>query len=349
MNELTPRTNTKLVGHNEAEATLMHDLVRGKLAHGWIISGPQGIGKATLAYRFARTLLSGEADLHEDHPIFKRIVAGSHSDLLVLEQLFDEKKDEKTKDISVEQAREIGQFLSLTPGESQWRVVIIDSADALNANGANAILKILEEPPPQTILLLIAHNVSRLLPTIRSRCRVLKLKPLNDKQFVSVVRNTAPELDSVQIRALGQLCENSPGMALEMHAHNGLEIYHQILEILSSLPSLDMALIHTFADRLLGNRQHTNWLTFMQLMLSLLARVTFYAEGVEIDAVAENELAVLRALGSLHPAMVWAGKWQQVAEQFSLAQRLYLDYKQIIIIFFHSLITPEGLQMGVAA
>ena len=117
----SPKTNPLLIGHEAALALLMQGLTEGKLAHGWILSGAEGIGKATLAYRFARTLLSGKTELDEHDPIFKRVAAGSHSDLLVIEPLFDEKKEEYARDISVDQARGVAQFLAMTPGESQWR------------------------------------------------------------------------------------------------------------------------------------------------------------------------------------------------------------------------------------
>ena len=351
MTNNTPRTNTRLIGHEAAEATLMHDFESGKLAHGWLISGPRGIGKATLAYRFARTLLAGEhaADMHDEHPIFKRIVAGSHTDLLVVEQIYDEKKEEKAREISVDQAREIAQFLSLTPGESQWRVVIIDSVDALGTSGANAILKILEEPPPQTVLLLISHNPSRLLPTIRSRCRSLKLKSLEKSQFTSVMRHISPSLDSTEIRALAQLSAMSPGVALELHAQAALEIYEKILDIMSAMPTPDATSIHAFAEAMGTGKMHTNWHVFTQLVLCLLARITIHAEGIEMESISDTEYSVLHKLSKLHSPALWAAKWQQVAEQFLLIELLHLDYKQAIITFFHSIPTREGLQIGTAA
>ncbi|NBO18875.1 MAG: DNA polymerase III subunit delta', partial [Proteobacteria bacterium] len=156
--ERGPRHSTKLMGHGQALSQLVEQWQGGKLAHGWLITGPKGIGKATLAYHFARALLAGEEPefVGEGHPVFRRVAAGSHTDLLVIEPLFDPKKDEYANDISVDQARGLAQFLSLTAGESQWRVVIVDSVDALNVNGANAILKILEEPPPRSVILLIS-------------------------------------------------------------------------------------------------------------------------------------------------------------------------------------------------
>jgi len=356
--KITPRTNDKLLGHDEAEAAFLQGFESGKLAHGWIISGPRGIGKATLAYRFARTLLSQGSgsnlspptpDPRPLTPIFSRIAAGSHTDLLVIEQIYDEKKEEKTREISVEQVRAIAQFLSLTPGEGQWRVVIIDSADALNSNSANAILKILEEPPPQTVLMLIAHNPNRLLPTIRSRCRTLKLRPLNKAQFTSVMRHIAPTLEGSEIRTLAQLSAMAPGVALELYEQEAAEKYEALLEIVSRLPALDAGAVHAFAEKTAGGKTHTNWHVFTQLMLFLFARVTLLAEGIEVEAISDTEAAVLKNLAALHPASVWAAKWQQVADEFMVTERLHLDYKQVIIAFFHSINAAEGFRIGSAA
>ena len=382
-NKIIPRTNDKLLGHDEAEAALLQGLESGKLAHGWIISGPRGIGKATLAYRFARTLLSSPSPLRgstrmsveggvgvsrllgangeitplltsppqggRDEAIFRRIAAGSHTDLLVIEQIYDEKKEGKTREISVEQVRAIAQFLSLTPGEGQWRVVIIDSADALNSNSANAILKILEEPPPQTVLMLIAHNPNRLLPTIRSRCRSLKLRPLSKNQFTSVMRHIAPTLEGSEIRALAQLSAMAPGVALELHEQEAAEKYEALLAIVSRLPTLDASAVHAFAEKTAGGKTHTNWHVFTQLVLFLFSRVALLAEGIEVEAISDNEAAALKNLAALHPASVWAAKWQQVADEFMVTERLHLDYKQVIIAFFHSINAAEGFRIGSAA
>ena len=321
----------------------MHDLQSGRLAHGWIFSGPRGIGKATLAYRFARTLLAGD-----DIAAQNRIAVGSHTDLLVLEPLYDEKKEEYAREISVEQAREVSQFLSLTPGEGKWRVVIIDSADMLNNNAANAILKILEEPPPQTLLLLISHQQSRLLPTIRSRCRMLKLKPLDQDQFVSVMRHVSPALEGKEIRALAQLSAMSPGVALELHTGECLELYEQILDLLSATP-LDTSKIHAFADSMGSGKVHSNWQAFTQLVLFLMSRIVQVAENVEINDILFNEIKRVGQLAKIHPPAIWADKWQQVSEQFSLVSRLHLDYKQAIITFLHSVPSREGFHIGIAA
>ncbi len=345
---MTPRDNTSLLGHAGPEALLSAGMENGKMAHGWLIGGPEGIGKATLAYRFARTLLAGDEDAatNPQHPVFRRIAAGSHTDFLVVEPLYDAKKDEVARTITVEQARTIGEFLSLTPGEGKWRVVIVDSVDALNGNAANAILKILEEPPPQAVLMLISHNPGRLLPTIRSRCRMLRLAPLERESFTSVMRHVAPSLDSHELAMLAGLSGHSPGLALALHAQGAVETYTELLGMLAPLPELDGVAIHGFAERMAGSQIHTNWQVFSRLMLFLIERVTKEAAQAGMEPVSDEEGEVLNRLAQLYPASVWAAKWQQALEQFSLAERLHLDYKQITIAFIHSLASSEGFQLG---
>jgi DNA polymerase III subunit delta' len=343
MPEVTSKNNMELFGHEDAEAMLARDFKAEKLAHGWIIGGPKGTGKATLAYRFARTLLgTSEGAIH-------RIASGSHSDLLVIEPAYNEKKEEFDREISVDQAREIAKFLSLTPGEGEWRVVIVDSADQLNMNGANAILKILEEPPPQAVLLLIAHNPGKLLPTIRSRCRMLKLKPLSDRDFDYAMRHIMPEIATTHIEALGQLSGNAPGIAMELEEQGAIESYEQLLDLLSSLPALDPAKLHAFADQWASGQIHTKWPLLLRLILALFERVAKQAAGVTLKAISSSEPPVLARLATLHAPATWALKWQQASDQFLLAESRHLDYKQVILAFFHSIASKEGFQLGITA
>lgn len=346
--DITPRSNIHLIGHENAAQQLLHDLENGKLAHGLLITGPRGIGKATFAYCFARTLLGAPAD-DADHPVNRRIIAGSHADLLVLEPLYDGKKDEYVREISVDQARGISQFLSLTSGEGQWRVVIIDPVDALGTSAANAILKILEEPPPRTVLMLISHAPGRLLPTIRSRCRTVKIPPLSPDQFTSVMRHVCPTLEGSEIKALAQLSAYSPGVALEIYEQGGIALYEQLIDLLVTLPSLDFRAVHGLAEQIGTGKVHSNWQLFTQLILSLFSRIVMMGEGGTIQPICSNEPDALEHLSRLQPSAVWAEKWQQVADEFSLAQRLHLDYKQAVITFIHSIPTTEGFHLGIAA
>lgn len=337
--QITPRTNTEIFGHNLTEDALLRDLSAGKLAHGLIFSGKRGIGKATMAYRLARKLLKGGD---------ARIVANSHADLLVLEPLYDEKKEEFASEISVDQAREIPQFLSLTAGEGAWRVVIIDSVDALNNNAANSILKILEEPPPQTILILISHNVGRLLPTIRSRCRLVSFSPLSNDDFRSAMRHIAPEIYGEELAALGVLSENSVGIALELRNQGAITLYNETLNLLSSAPNFDNSMLLRTAEQIgSGKKAHNNWQLFMRISLSILERAAKIAIGAEIQQIGAEEGANLQKLSALHNAEIWAKKWQEASNQFAIAQNLHLDYKQVALTFFHSIISADEFILGV--
>src|ERR1700761_6420475 len=194
-----PRANPVLLGHEAAEATLLDALRAGRMHHAWLITGPEGIGKATLAYRFARRLLAGPLigdtlALDPDHPVFRRVAVGSHADLLTVERAYDEKRKRMKTQIAVEDVRKINSFMALTPAEGGWRVVILDGAEELNQNSANALLKVLEEPPPRAILLLVCSAAGRLLPTIRSRCRRLRLTPLEDDAMNTVLAGYLPAM-----------------------------------------------------------------------------------------------------------------------------------------------------------
>jgi DNA polymerase-3 subunit delta' len=348
---ITPITNPMLFGHEEALAELWQQHQQGKLAHGWLFSGPQGIGKATLAYKFARAILAeeGSTDIADVHPVFKRIASHAHTDFRVVEPEYDEKKGEFAREISVDQAREIAEFLSLTPGEGNWRVVIIDSIDQLNVNAANAILKILEEPPGQALLILISHNPGKLLPTIRSRCRQLRLSPLEQKTFARVLRNVAPEVDSGQMTALAELSELSPGVAIELYERGAVDMYRTLMELLSDLPELPHKKLHSFADQIGTGAVHSQWALFSRLMLTLIARVAKHASGVPMQEISDGERAILEKMAALHAPSLWAERWQQTQAQFLLAAGRHLDYKQVIISYFHSLASKEGLRIGSAA
>jgi len=189
-----PRANPLLLGHEAAERTLLDAIAQKRMHHAWLISGPEGIGKATLAYRFARALLAGTTvgagaslALDPSHPVFRRVAAAGHADLLTIERMVDEKTKRLKRDIAVAYVRKINGFMALTPAEGGWRVAIVDGAEDLNLASANGLLKILEEPPPRAVLLLVCSAPGRLLPTIRSRCRHLRLDPLADNAMARLL------------------------------------------------------------------------------------------------------------------------------------------------------------------
>lgn len=328
---LSPRTNRQLFGHDEAWRRWRSAADSGKLAPGWIIAGPKGIGKATFAFHMTRHLLA-----KDDETAARRIEAGGHSDLLVVEPLFDEKKGEAAQAITVEQAREVGTFLSLTAGEGGWRVVIIDGADLLNANAANAILKILEEPPPRALLALVCHQPGMLLPTLRSRASMLKLRPPPPDEFRRAVRLLYPEMEPARLQSLAELSGNSPGVAAAYEEQGALELYEEMLAALSTLPALDPLRIHALAERIAGDKTHASFQLFKELALALLHRLATGAPDME-------------DIRRLHPPTIWATKWQQALAQLSLAQSRHLDYRQAIILFFHSIASADGFVLGSAA
>src|SRR6204780_337245 len=198
MSEPDPRANPNLLGHADAERTLLEAMRSGRMHHAWLITGAEGIGKATLAFRFARRLLSGQGApdslyLDPSNPVFRRIAAGGHADLVTIERVINEKTKRLKRDIAVEDVRKINAFMALTPAEGGWRVAIVDGAEDLNQASANALLKILEEPPPRAVLILVCSAPGRLLPTIRSRCRRLRLSPLTDAGMTTLLGMYLPE------------------------------------------------------------------------------------------------------------------------------------------------------------
>ena len=260
-----PRETTVLFGHGEAEQALLEAYRGGRLPHAWLIGGPAGIGKATLAYRMARFVLAhpdpGAApvqratSLHVDaeHPVARRMAAQAQGDLLVLVRTLNEKTGKLRQDIQVDDVRRTVTFFGSTPGEGGWRVAVVDSVDELNAAGANALLKVLEEPPRRALLLLVSHSAARVLPTIRSRCRLLPLRPLpqDDVAHAAAAAIGASPQDA-NVRAAAAIAEGSVGRALALLDADALGLRERIKALLDRLPALDPRALHALGDRLYG-------------------------------------------------------------------------------------------------
>lgn len=233
---LTVRENLSLFGHQEAKRTFLKTFHSPRFPHGWIIGGPCGIGKATFAFHMARYILSGRQDgntlFTEKEPLQRRIMAQSHGDLQSL-------GGDETPEISIDAIRKAGRFLTQTPAEGGWRVLIIDGADKLNRHAANALLKRLEEPPPQTAFFLITSLLDRLLPTIRSRCQILPLKPLKNQEVEDVLKSQGVET-SLPL----SLAEGSPGRLMRLSEKGGTMLYQDLQKILKGAPPAPF--IHTY-------------------------------------------------------------------------------------------------------
>ena len=251
-----PRDVHDLEGQEPAEAAFEAARARGRLHHAWLLTGPEGVGKATFAYRAARRLLGAPADPEHgllgadaQHPVSRQVAARSHPDLLVLEREGPDGKARKV--IPVDEARRLAEFFSKSPASAPHRVAIVDTADDLNVNAANAILKTLEEPPPRGVLLMVSHSPGRLLPTIRSRCRRLAFQALGVEAAAAFVRARA-EVNPEEALRLAHMAEGAPGRALALAAGEALALDDAARDLLAQLPRVDESRALALAERFRG-------------------------------------------------------------------------------------------------
>jgi DNA polymerase-3 subunit delta' len=337
-----PRETRDLVGQQAAEEALARAFAGGRMHHAWLFAGRAGIGKATLAYRLARHVLArpGERDpagrslaVPPTSPAARQVAALAHPGLLVLRRPYDLQKKRLITVISVDEVRRLRAFLGHTAEAGGWRVVVVDSADELNPNAANALLKSLEEPPPRALFLLVSAQPSRLLATIRSRCRRLDLAPLAAQDLRSAAEaamraaGVAPPAPD-QWAELERLAEGSVRRALEL-ADGGVELYRRIAQIFARLPDVDWPSAHVLADQLSGDAQEQRFETFFGLVVDMLARlVRLSASGVG-DAEPEQALAARLIPAARLPA--WAELWQTIVADKADADELNLDRKALIL------------------
>ncbi|MGC2411078.1 MAG: DNA polymerase III subunit delta' [Stellaceae bacterium] len=350
-----PRANPELIGHEAAERALRRLFNSGRLPHALLLSGPRGIGKATLAFRFARFIMAngggegalgglfgdsgsdlGGLAIAPDSGVFHRVASGGHADLLTVERAYDARRRRMRGEIVVDDTREINAFLRLTPAEGGWRFVIVDGADEMNRNAANALLKILEEPPHRVLLLLVAHSPGRLLPTIRSRCRRFPLSPLPPDIVRRLLARYRPDLPEPQAEAVTALCGGSIGHALDLAAAGGVELYDSVLALVSREPGIDPAALHAFAERLARGDAEEAYRAVEELMAQFLARVATAA--VRGSVVADpRESAVLQRLGQRASAARWAELRDEIGRLFARTDALNLDKKQTILGAFFAI------------
>ncbi len=354
---MIPRENPDLIGHDEAERALLVAWNSGRMPHAWLIGGISGIGKATLAFRFARFALArgghrqmggqgGGLDmfgappsppaslyLSPDDPVFRRVRAGGHADLLTVERRYDDKRGKMKTEIAVDDVREVSAFMRRTSGEDGWRVVIIDGVEQMNASGHNALLKILEEPPEQALLLLVSETPGGLLPTIRSRCRKLPLNPLPEEAVTGWLAMHKPDIASADRAALARLSEGSIGRALGLATAGGLDLYRQMIALLATLPRLDLKAAHAFADAVTRKGEDAAWDTATGLLVWWLARlVKALAEGRRPVEIGSGEGALLARLAAAQPGLDrWLEVWEKAAQLFARADAANLDRKQVML------------------
>lgn len=342
-----PRETDAFFGNAEAEATLLRAWNSGKLHHAWLFSGAAGLGKATLAYRFARFLLAqpkeggGPAeslDTDPGSPAWRRIAARAHPNLLVLNRPWQERTKKFASVITVDEVRRLRAFLGQTAGEGRWRCVIVDKADDLNRAAVNALLKSLEEPPPFCVFLLVCEAAGRLPPTVRSRCQMLRLGPLGEEDLLAAVRGALegagkPEADPERLAACMRLAAGSPGRTLMLLELGGDALHGEIARLASGAPQLDYTAVHKLADRLAGSGADDAYELFFSLLEDFIARLV--RAGSTGGGGPEAELAArLKTPGGLAK---WAELWETVARMKAEADVLNLDRKNLILGTFFRL------------
>lgn len=327
----TPATTYDLLGHETAEAALWDAQKSGRLHHGWLICGASGIGKATLAFRFARFLLAGAKGdrlfVPETNPVAKRIAASAHADLVVVERTL---RDNGTlrDEIVIDDVRRIEPLFRRTSAEGGWRIVIIDEADLMNVAAQNAVLKLLEEPPPGALLLLTAEASGRLLPTIRSRVRKITLDSLSPENLATLITRHLPDLLPGEREPLVALAEGSLGRAIALHQADGVTVYRELLTLLNDPQPKPMLL---FAEKLGRRGGEEGYAMISRLFPDWLARVSkLAATGEMIERIEGEGTAAVRLAQTLGLDRSLA-LWDKVRGLFVQADALNLDRKQVLL------------------
>ncbi len=312
-----PSENPFLLGHLEAQRLLLAAQASGRMPHAIMLAGPRGIGKATFAFHLARHLLGGEAPqggrFEQRDPasaLFRQVASGAHPAVLHLTRPADAKGTGFKTVLAIDEIRKIGQFLSLTAPDGAYRVVIVDPADDLRAAAANALLKNLEEPPARTIFILICHAFGRLLPTIRSRCQVVRMGPLDDADLTVVLDRVGGLPASVDRVELLRRAEGSARQAIILHQHGGLEIVSTLAGVLGN--PADIKTQHRLAEAISGREKTSQFAIFNEHALNLLA-----------DAA-----TVATRSGDTWRAKKLADAWQEARIAISDAETYNLDQKQ---------------------
>jgi DNA polymerase-3 subunit delta' len=358
LDELTPRTNPFLFGHEAIEQELLERLAANKMPHALILHGPKGIGKSTLAFRLARYLfqqsedqggLFGIADDAEDNEntslnvaretaVFRQVASGGHPDLFTVECAMDEKKGTRKASVDVDQIRKVAPFMRMTSNTLDgWRIVVVDDADTMNINAQNALLKILEEPPKKAILILVTHRSGALIPTIRSRCQSMAVKPLNadDCKKVIGMLDTNHSRDDEEL-FLGY-CEGAPGTFAKIIEEGGEECVQDFLDQLKSYPIFEPKLTHRFAESYGGYGKDKSFMllqSYLKWMLRTMVKAKI--QGTKLPFFMADHVGVKKLYDEL-PYMGLLSLHDDLDVLMKTAQMKMLDKRSIILQVFQRL------------
>jgi DNA polymerase III subunit delta' len=342
-----PRETVRLFGQQSAEAAFLSAHGSGRLHHAWLITGPKGIGKATLAWRIARFLMTEQVeavaglfgepdrpaslDTEPGHPVVRRMQAGSEARLFVLRRGWDEKGKRLRAEITVDETRKLKSFFGMSAADGGRRVVIVDSADEMNVSAANALLKVLEEPPPGAVLLLIAHQPARILPTIRSRCRELRCSGLAPVEMAGALSQAG--IEAANAERLAALSDGSVGAAVTMSAEDGPALYARILGILADAPRIDRLAAVKLADEAGARGREARrdlTLSLLELHLARLAR-TGAGHPPALEAAPGEAAHLTRLAPDAEAGRRWAALQQTLSDRARQGLAVNLDASGLIL------------------
>lgn len=337
-----PRETRVLFGHAAQEAEFLRAFTSGRLHHAWMLTGPKGVGKATLAWRLARFLLAtpddddggmfaapppGSLDVPDSHPVARRLLQLAEARHFLLRRAPNDKETALSQVISVDEVRKMKSFFALSAADGGRRTAIIDAVDEMNPAAANALLKLLEEPPANVTLFLIAHQPARLLPTIRSRCRELRLTPLAPQDLADALTQAGGDVVPEDRTALAELSGGSVGEAFRLTNLDGLKLYSALTRLFATLPRLDRPQALALADLVAARGAAETFdllVTLIDLFLARLAR--FGATGQTPPEAAPNEAQLLARLAPhAHAARAWAELAQTLSARARRGKAVNLD------------------------
>jgi DNA polymerase-3 subunit delta' len=329
-----PRETLAYFGNRSAERELLDAYRRNKMAQAWIFSGPEGVGKATLAWRVARFLLAHpnplapevqEAetlDVPQEASAARRVAAMALGDTYLLRREWNEKTKKFYTEIRIEDVRKIIHLFHHGAGAGGWRVAIVDCADDLNRASANALLKLIEEPPERSLFLIVAHQLGRVLPTVRSRCRKLSLEPLNESDIAAAARALgAPwsDIPREKIAAAALGAEGSVREALRLLDGDGVAFDQTLRALFAKLPNVDWLAVHALADRLTGRDNESAYETFMRALRRWL--------DAELRAGASQRLRPARLVA-------YANAWDEIMQAARETETFNFDKRALVLSIF---------------
>ena len=358
--KIHPRYTKEFIGHNKEKKIFEDSYFNNSLQHCWLLEGSHGIGKATFAYCAARSILSfnkshseglslfndledqkkkNSLDFNYDlnNSIHNRISENTHTDLKIIEPLYDQKTTQIKEIIPVDRVRQIASFFSMTSGEGGWRIAIIDSLDNLNKHGSNALLKILEEPPKKCLIFLISSNKSNVLDTIRSRSRILKFSELNHVDTKLIIQKNIIVQNELELQKVNLLAEGSPGKAIMLYNNNGLNIYDALIDLFNKTDEIDIKNIDPLL-RDITNKKNMFGIKIISILITIYLNRAFRRslKLIKLDISKTEKESQENFLQYFNIADI-PSLWENISTHINLSLRYNLDKKQTLIAIIDKL------------